>query len=696
MAETQQELDLIFALDIGTRGITGVLGKVVGERFKVLAIESEEHSKRAMIDGQIEDIGQVARLARTVTDRLEQKQGCTLSRVCVAAAGRALRTERASFQITLPSVRQIDEELISRLEAGAVSEAEAHLSDLQADGRRFYLVGYTVTKYELDRYPLTTLRMHNGQELACEVVATFLPSEVVESLYTAMHEAGLEVSSLTLEPIAALNAAIPAELRLLNLVLADIGAGTSDIAVCREGSVVGYTMATVAGDEITEALMRTYLVDFKTAERMKIALGEDEEITFTDILGLSQTLTPAELLTEVAETAGLLAREIAGRVLEVNGGAPSALFLAGGGSKLQGLRKLMAQALDMDERRVAIAGNNFEITAFSDEYDLNNPEYATPLGIAVSAALGLVNDSYIVMLNGEKAKLFRSGTLTVLDILMMNGFTYADLIGRTGQNMTLTVDGERIVLRGEPGAPASMQLNGAETTPTAVVHAGDSLSFTPATQGLSAETTVGALLGERYTAETQVNGAPADPEMVLHTGDVVETDPPRRASHGTVATAAAMTQTSLRTTTAASPASGQTSLSTAAAPSATGQAPLSTAAAPSATAAPAVSSPGTRARGAIDRAAQSAPTADELQNLPESLRSIPLRIFLNDAPLTLPPKHGAEPYYLMDLLTHSGLDFDHLEHPVTLLVNGAPAMFTQVICPGDAVMIKYDTALQDF
>ena len=105
------------------------------------------------------------------------------------------------------------------------------------------------------------------QHLEAAVVATFLPSEVVDSLYAVMQKAGLEVASMTLEPIAALNAAIPADLRLLNLALVDIGAGTSDIAVCRDGSVVGYTMATVAGDEITEALMRACLVDFPTAER---------------------------------------------------------------------------------------------------------------------------------------------------------------------------------------------------------------------------------------------------------------------------------------------------------------------------------------------------------------------------------------------------------------------------------------------
>ncbi|MDE7243652.1 MAG: hypothetical protein K2O18_06715, partial [Oscillospiraceae bacterium] len=59
-----QDADLIFALDIGTRSIIGVVGRVSEERLQVLAIEKEEHGRRAMLDGQIEDIDQVAKVAR--------------------------------------------------------------------------------------------------------------------------------------------------------------------------------------------------------------------------------------------------------------------------------------------------------------------------------------------------------------------------------------------------------------------------------------------------------------------------------------------------------------------------------------------------------------------------------------------------------------------------------------------------------
>ena len=52
--------DLIFALDIGTRSVIGVVGKAEGDRFKVLDVETAEHKKRAMLDGQIDNIRQVA------------------------------------------------------------------------------------------------------------------------------------------------------------------------------------------------------------------------------------------------------------------------------------------------------------------------------------------------------------------------------------------------------------------------------------------------------------------------------------------------------------------------------------------------------------------------------------------------------------------------------------------------------------
>ena len=404
--------DLVFALDIGTRSIIGIVGRVEGDLFKVLAIESEEHARRSMKDGQIEDIDQVAQVARRVKQRLESRLGVMLKKVCIAAAGRALKTQKADYEIQLEQVRQIDGELIGRLEIGAVTAAEEAFhkennAEDEEQGRGFFLVGYSVLSYYLDNLNISSLKDHKGRNLKVEVIATFLPREVVDSLYMTMQKCSLEVVSLTLEPIAAINAAIPQDLRLLNLALIDIGAGTSDIAVCRDGGVTGYTMATVAGDEITEALMKQYLVDFNTAEQIKMNYAEHETVTFTNILGTEETVKRESIVQVLKIPVDNLSSEIVRCVEELNNGAPSAVFLAGGGSKLAGLKEAVAEKFNMDKKRVAIAGGNFKLSAFSDKYDLNSPEYATPLGIAVSSGLRLLHDSLQILLNGKPAKIFK-------------------------------------------------------------------------------------------------------------------------------------------------------------------------------------------------------------------------------------------------------------------------------------------------
>ena len=647
-AKAERGSDMIYALDIGTRSIIGVVGRAEDDRFHVLAIEKQEHSKRAMMDGQIEDLDQVARVVKDVTARLEQRLECKLRRVCIAAAGRALRTEKGHFSMELPKVRRISDELIGQLEAGAVSAAETALHTAVERQERFFLVGYTVSRYLLDGYPMSTLRGHNGQKLEADVVATFLPAEVVESLYSAMKAVGLEVASLTLEPIAAINATIPRDLRLLNLVMVDIGAGTSDIAVCRDGSVVGYTMATVAGDEITESIMRTYLVDFSTAERIKADAGSRAAIYFTDILGLEQELDPQELAGVLKEPIRELAEELGRRIKDLNGGPPSAVFLAGGGSKLGGLRQAISAALEMDERRVAIAGNNFKLSAFADDEDLNDPEYATPLGIAVSAGLGLISDSYRLTLNGQPAKLFRSGTLTALDLLLMNGYVYNDLIGRTGQSLVINLDGKRTLFRGEPATPSVLKINGEEKPASTVIQSGDVIDFTPARAGVSAVRTLEELLGADGAAEALVNGLPAAPDRLLQTGDEVRT-------HAVVPVA--MPQ--------AAPENVEVPFAADA-----GRPEM-----------PVEHEELMPEQGAVTPAASD---KQESMGVPGGQRMF----FLNGRALVMPAKPNNEPYYLMDMLDCSGIDFEHLEKRVILQVNGAEGQFTQILQDGDAVVIR--------
>lgn len=95
----------------------------------------------------------------------------------------------------------------------------------------YYCVGYSVLSYQLDGDEIGSLVDQSGLLASVEVIATFLPKVVVESLLAALNRSGLELEALTLEPIAAINVLIPPTMRRLNVALVDIGAGTSDIAI---------------------------------------------------------------------------------------------------------------------------------------------------------------------------------------------------------------------------------------------------------------------------------------------------------------------------------------------------------------------------------------------------------------------------------------------------------------------------------
>ncbi len=630
-----QPKDMVFALDIGTRSIIGIVGTIEGDKLRVIAIEKEEHTQRSMVDGQIEDIEQVAKVAGIVKNRLEAKLCVKLNRVCVAAAGRALKTQRASYEMEFPQPQRIDEEIVSRLEAGAIGEAEAVFTDgLDADTRQFYLVGHTAVQFYIDNYPISSLLDHRARHIKVDIIATFLPSEVVESLYLVMRRIDLEVASLTLEPIAAINAVIPKNLRLLNLALVDIGAGTSDIAVTRDGGIVGYTMVTVAGDEITEALMKKYLLEFITAESIKTQLGTQECVRTRNIFGIEQVITQSDMMECIEEATANLCREISEHICKVNGGPASAVFLAGGGSKLANMRESIARFMGIDINRVAIAGNNFETYAFSDAYSLNDPEYATPLGIAISAGLNMITESFHVTLNGSRAKLFRNSSMTVLDILMMNGFSHQDLLPRTGRRMTLLLNGKQTVYYGAPGEPAVLLLNGREAKISDVVHSGDSIEFTPAIHGQPAKPLLNDLLTDYPGQTATVNGRTIASDTPLKDGDKVIIEP----------------------------------------------------------GAPAPAPPITFAAAHSNR--ESAPPSPAKQaSFPQPavsvLRSDGVEFILNNRPIVLAKKSDGTPYYLMDMLERCGMDLEHPTGEIVLRVNGADSTFLQDLKAGDRLEIFY-------
>ena len=510
---------IVFSLDIGTRTVVGVAGIQEENFFRVIATESIEHRSRAMLDGQIHDVEQVTAITAAVKEKLEARLGISLKRVAIAAAGRVLKTCQVRVDKSLEQGREVDADLVNSLEIEGIQRAQMVLDEeLSAEDKtQFYCVGYSIINYYLNGYVISKLTGHKGKTIGADVLATFLPMIVVDDLYTVMNKVGLEVSSLTLEPIAAINVTIPPDLRLLNLALVDIGAGTSDIAITKDGSVIAYAMVPVAGDEITETISRHFLVDFNTGEKIKISLTSNKgSISFTDILKNKYTITTEEVYKVIEDTVQMLACTISQKILEYNHKAPNAVFLVGGGSRIPGLTDLIEKQVGLSANRVVVRGRDVIRDIRFDDKRLYGPESITPYGIAVTAQMYYGKDFMTVTVNDRKIKLFNSKKLTVADALILFGYDAGQLIGRTGKGIRFSVNGENRTVRGEYGKAAEIYVNGKQSSLDTPIFYGDNITVVPAQDGKDAIVKAYELVSGYSTGIVRLNGNPVDISTVIY------------------------------------------------------------------------------------------------------------------------------------------------------------------------------------
>lgn len=466
----------IFALDIGTRSVVGIILEKTDETFHVVDVLSKEHTERSMLDGQIHDVLSVSKIITEIKNELEITHG-SLHKVCVAAAGRSLKTERSEAVLSIQGKPMMAKQDILHLELTAVQSAQAKVAEKNATelSQHYYCVGYSILYYRLDGEEIGNLIDQQGSEASVEIIATFLPKVVVESLIAALHRSGLEMEALTLEPIAAINVLIPPSMRRLNVALVDIGAGTSDIALTDAGTVIAYGMVPVAGDEITEAISDQYLVDFPLAEKAKRDLYTNETITISDILGFETEVAREEVVEKIEPALDHLAQSICQEILRLNNNkSPKAVMLVGGGSLTPELPEKIAVMLQLPANRVAIRGIDAISSLSIASHIHRGPELVTPIGIAIAANSTPVQ--YVsVSVNGNPVRLFDINEVTVGDSILAAGIKMNKLYGKPGLAKIISLNSQVITIQGKLGNAPAIHINGKVAALDDPVHHGDSI-----------------------------------------------------------------------------------------------------------------------------------------------------------------------------------------------------------------------------
>ena len=461
-----------------------------------------------MLDGQIHDIGKVGETISRVKEQLEEDLGRELTEVCIAAAGRVLRTVTTYVEHSFESDREITQEDVYSLCTMGVEKAYEEFQNSNTDtDMKFYCVGYTAMRYYMNGYQMGNLEGHKAKTIAVDLIATFLPDDVVDGLYKAVELAGLHVANLTLEPIAAIQVAIPEKFRMLNMALVDVGAGTSDISITKEGTITAYGMIPVAGDSLTDILVQHCLVEFETAEQIKRKCRTQEIIEYEDIMGLPQTIKADEVLELLDSEIERMTQLVSDTIKELNGDKPvSAVFVVGGGGMVPGYTEKLAEKLGIMKERVAIRGQEvMQSIVFELENARKDAMMVTPIGICLSYYVQS-NNFIFVEFNGERVKLYDNGKLSVTDAAMQMQFPNDQLFPRKGEALLFTINGKTRMVRGEQGEAAVIRVNGNEADMYTRVHNGDRIVVTPSTEGEPAVLEIGKLPELGDALRVYVNG----------------------------------------------------------------------------------------------------------------------------------------------------------------------------------------------
>ena len=371
----------------------------------------------------------------------------------------------------------------------------------------FLSVGYSVVKYYLNDNPIGNLEGHKGRKISADVLATFLPDEVIDGLYAAVDMAELHVANLTLEPIAAINIAIPERFRLLNIALVDVGAGTSDISITKDGSIIAYGMIPSAGDEITEVLAQKYLVDFHTAEQIKIDAENGGEVNYKDILDLEHTVSSEEVVETYLDTVDKITKEIADKIIKLNSDkSVSAVFVVGGGGKAVGFIQMLADNLGLQQDRVAIRGEEvLGNVFFKQENVIKDPLLVTPIGICMNW-YDQKNSFIFVTINDIRIKLYNNNKLTVADAAIQIGFNNEDIFPKSGKALNFIVNDHNRFIRGEIGEAAKIKVNGKNAHINSPIVKNDKISIEKSKAGKKGKAQISDLFEHKEQLNYIVNG----------------------------------------------------------------------------------------------------------------------------------------------------------------------------------------------
>ena len=374
-------------LDIGTTKIVAIIGKQ-NEYGKIEILGIGKSKSLGVHRGVVNNITQTIKSIQQAVEEAEANSGLKIGSVVVGIAGQHIRSLQHSDYIT----RKDSEEVINEEDVDSLCNQVHKLIMLPGEE----IIHVLPQEYKVDgqgeiREPIG---MYGGRlEANFHVVVGQVVS--IKNVGRCIKSAGLDLGNITLEPLASSDAVLSQEEKDAGVALIDIGGGTTDLAIFKDGIIRHTAVIPFGGGVITEDIKEGCSIIEKQAELLKTRFGsawpgENRDNEIVSIPGL-RGREPKEISLKN------LSKIIHARIVEIieqvyveikNYGHEeqkkkliAGIVLTGGGSQLKHLKQLVEYITGMDTR---IGYPNEHLAGDSDE-EVASPLYATAVGLLMNA-----------------------------------------------------------------------------------------------------------------------------------------------------------------------------------------------------------------------------------------------------------------------------------------------------------------------
>jgi len=374
-------------LDIGTTKIVAIIGKE-NEFGKVEVVGIGKAKSLGVHRGVVNNITQTVQSIQAAVEEAESVSGVSISEVVAGIAGQHIRSLQTSDYIT----REAPEEVISEDDLKRLEQQVKKLQMLPGEE----IIHVLPQEYKVDTQSeiKEPIGMYgNRLEAKFHVVVGQVAS--IKNIHRCIVSANIEVQDVCLEPIASAKAVLSQEEMEAGVALVDIGGGTTDLAVFKDGIIRHTSVIPFGGNIITEDIKEGCAIIEKQAELLKVKFGsawpgENKENEVVSIPGL-RGREPKEI------TLKTLSKIIHARVVEIieavnaeiknyaQGDQKKKLIagivITGGGSQLKHLKQVVEYITGMDTR----IGYPNEHLAGNSSPEIASPMYATAVGLLMGA-----------------------------------------------------------------------------------------------------------------------------------------------------------------------------------------------------------------------------------------------------------------------------------------------------------------------